>query len=233
VNALCIKSPDKSVHVEGEIMPAGFQVSPDGSLAMLPGGFGLPVDLYKKMYPHQHQGIMWMWSLHDRNPLRGPATSGSTEKICGGILADDMGMGKTLQVVAFIAGLFHSELTEKAMIVAPVSLIPVWEQEFARWAPEVRVKTFHGTGKAIERAVQSVCKRGGVLLTSYGMCTNRPGQIGIDLSEEGSSKTPRETISWDVVVLDEGHKIKNPSTQVCKILSSVHDSESHLALADL
>lgn len=40
--------------------------------------------VYGKLYPHQKDGINWLWGLHC--------------KITGGILGDDMGLGKTMQV---------------------------------------------------------------------------------------------------------------------------------------
>lgn len=57
-----------------------------------------------------------------------------------------MGLGKTVQVAAFIAALFHSRAARTACIVAPVSVVPVWERELATWAPGIPVKVFHGAG---------------------------------------------------------------------------------------
>lgn len=118
--------------------------------------------------------------------------------------------GKTIQCVAFIAGLFHSQLAETVLVIVPVSIIPVWEKEFQDWAPELRVKVFHGPGKVQEKGLASVKKRGGVIITSYGMCVSRIDQLGG--SRDG--KVPDESEPWDAVFVDEGHKIKNPSTQV-------------------
>ena len=75
-------------------------------------------------------------------------------------------------------------------------------------------------------------KHGGVILTTYGTCTADPGALGARGAEVDRdapvvwipapapatwTKTSSDNIAaivWDVVVLDEGHKIKNPSTQV-------------------
>ena len=46
--------------------------------------YTLPHKIAKILYPHQLDGIKWLWSLH----------CGGT----GGILGDDMGLGKTMQV---------------------------------------------------------------------------------------------------------------------------------------
>jgi SNF2 family DNA or RNA helicase len=56
----------------------------------------------------------------------------------GGILADDMGMGKTIQVAVFLRALYYSDiLREKnchvSLIVAPVSLLENWSKELEKW----------------------------------------------------------------------------------------------------
>lgn len=46
--------------------------------------FSVPASLYDRMYPHQREGVKWLWRLHQEET--------------GGILGDDMGLGKTFQV---------------------------------------------------------------------------------------------------------------------------------------
>lgn len=46
--------------------------------------YKLPGKIAKMLYPHQRDGLKWLWTLH---------CSGT-----GGILGDDMGLGKTMQV---------------------------------------------------------------------------------------------------------------------------------------
>ena len=63
------------------------------------------------------------------------------ENELNGILADDMGMGKTIQAISILAYLKESlGLTKKVhLIVAPKSTIPNWMKEFKKWAPFFRV----------------------------------------------------------------------------------------------
>ena len=49
----------------------------DDEMRVIGDGFSVHVDLYKRLYAYQREGILWMWSLHRRGK--------------GGILADDMG----------------------------------------------------------------------------------------------------------------------------------------------
>lgn len=186
----------------------GYTCYVDG-LATLPGGFGLPRKLFERLYSYQRAGIAWMWSLHaDAGSGSGSGGGAAGDKVCGGILADDMGLGaftaamrygngavscglvasctgrrshasgclrpsaratgKTLQSVAFVSGLLHSERASTVLVGAPLSVLGVWEAEFKRWAPEVVVATYHGAaGAARDRIVRKVQRDGGVLLTTH------------------------------------------------------------------
>jgi SWI/SNF-related matrix-associated actin-dependent regulator of chromatin subfamily A member 5 len=56
-----------------------------------------------------------------------------------GILADDMGMGKTIQAIAYLAYLHENyKIKEPHLIVAPKSTIPNWMKEFEKWTPFFR-----------------------------------------------------------------------------------------------
>ena len=100
-----------------------FEFSFDESkdIACLPDGFRLPMLIYKRLFPHQREGLKWMWEIHK-----------NIDK-CGGLLGDDMGLGKTVQIVSFLAGLHHSKLLKTAIVIVPVSLLEVWEETFKKW----------------------------------------------------------------------------------------------------
>lgn len=54
------------------------------TLSGLRGTYKLPDKIANMLYPHQREGLKWLWSLHCKGK--------------GGILGDDMGLGKTMQV---------------------------------------------------------------------------------------------------------------------------------------
>lgn len=56
----------------------------DFTLSGLKGMYKLPGKTANMLYPHQREGLEWLWSLHCKGK--------------GGILGDDMGLGKTMQV---------------------------------------------------------------------------------------------------------------------------------------
>ncbi|XP_071945347.1 DNA excision repair protein ERCC-6-like isoform X2 [Antedon mediterranea] len=168
----------------------------DDTMMHVGKGFYLHRDLYLKLYPHQKEGVLWFWRLHRKNK--------------GGILGDDMGLGKTIQVVSFLSGLFDADEVKSVMIILPVALIINWEREFEKWAPGIRVESFHTDSKRQrQRVLEKVQRRGGVLLISYGLVVTNCDNLK---TKDGYSFT------WDYVILDEGHKIKNPT----KTTKAVH-----------
>ncbi|CAH1269180.1 ERCC6L [Branchiostoma lanceolatum] len=168
----------------------------DDGMVSISEGFRLPKHVYNKLYPYQQDAVKWFHRL---------AVKGK-----GGILGDDMGLGKTVQVTAFLYGMFLQGKIHSVLIVLPVALITNWERELEKWAGgEIRVKLFHGSNsRERTRNLERVQRKGGVVLTSYGMVANNWEQV---------AKIDYKEFVWDYVILDEGHKIKNPTktTKAC------------------
>ena len=121
------------------------------------------------------------------------------------LLGDEMGLGKTIQVIAALRILLYRREIERALIVTPASLLAQWQQEFARWAPDLRVLTLHGN--ATERC-QLWQYRAHVTLTSYET-----------LREDGTLNTGRGPYAeqWGAVILDEAQRIKNRTSELARI----------------
>ncbi|KAH9361101.1 hypothetical protein HPB48_002963 [Haemaphysalis longicornis] len=150
-------------------------------------GFSLYQGVERELFGYQKEGVLWMWGLYLKNK--------------GGILGDDMGLGKTIQVIAFLSGMFESELVKSVLLLVPVSLIANWKKEFKRWAPGIPVHEYHGgTKKEREKSLSTVQARGGVLITSYGLT---------QANSEPFCTRDRRKFVWSYLILDEGHKIKN------------------------
>ncbi|XP_062566324.1 DNA excision repair protein ERCC-6-like [Saccostrea cucullata] len=164
------------------------EMGESGGMVHMGNNFYLYKDLVKNLYAHQKQGVMWMWGLHQKRK--------------GGILGDDMGLGKTIQVIAFLSGLFDMQKVHSVMIVMPVSVIGNWDKELKKWAPGIKVEAYHGSKKEKERSLAKIRRKGGILLTSYGL---------IVTSWEVMSQQDGRPFKWDYLILDEGHKIKNPT----------------------
>ncbi|XP_023153075.1 DNA excision repair protein ERCC-6-like isoform X1 [Amphiprion ocellaris] len=163
-------------------------------------GLMLFKELHDKLYDYQRDGVAFLYSLY-RDGRK------------GGILADDMGLGKTIQVISFLSGMYDNELAKHTLLVMPTSLITNWTKEFAKWTPGMRVKEFHGISKGERtRNLEKVQRRSGVLITTYTMLMNNWEQV--------SSYHGRE-FTWDYMILDEAHKIKNTGTKTAKSVYAI------------
>lgn len=100
------------------------------------GDLKIPGDVFPSLFDYQKVGVQWLWELHAQN--------------VGGIIGDEMGLGKTIQIISFIAGLHHSGLlTKPVLIVAPATVLKQWANEFHLWWPPLRVSILHSSGSGM------------------------------------------------------------------------------------
>ena len=118
------------------------------------------------MRDYQLEGLTWMFEICSQG--------------MSGILADEMGLGKTVQTISLIALLREQEdYLGPHLIVAPLSTLSNWMDEFHKWVPSIPVVMFHGTKADRENIFQTKMMRnlkGGrpsekfpVVCTSYEM----------------------------------------------------------------
>ncbi|KAI6031067.1 hypothetical protein PISMIDRAFT_671647 [Pisolithus microcarpus 441] len=147
------------------------------------------------MRAYQLQGLNWMVSLH-HNGLNG-------------ILADEMGLGKTLQTISFLGYMRHYLSTEGPhLIVVPKSTLQNWAREFERWTPDINVVVLTGTKeeRAEIIAERLIPQDFDVCVTSYEIC----------LIEKSALKK----FSFEYIVIDEAHRIKNVDSILAQIVRS-------------
>ena len=185
-------------------------------------------------------------------PLANSSSSSSSpppRRFHGGILADEMGLGKTRQVAAFLRGALDSGVARRALVVAPKSLLRVWAEELS--AVGVAAREF-GPGSAADRAAALAAAGppwgSGVLLTTYGMLLHngdelkrgsaaakgkkqqQPEQGRGQGRDEAAAAVGNDGSSWDAVVFDEGHCLKNPKTKIAELARSL-DSKMKILLS--
>lgn len=71
-------------------------------------------------------------------------------------MGDEMGLGKTIQVIAFLSGLYYSQILgpgQPSIIVCPATVMKQWVQEFHKWWPPLRVAILHSSGTGVRNPI--------------------------------------------------------------------------------
>ncbi|KAL4598950.1 hypothetical protein ACB092_11G092800 [Castanea dentata] len=133
-----------------------------------------------KLKSYQLKGVKWLISLW-QNGLNG-------------ILADQMGLGKTIQTIGFLAHLKGNGLDGPYLVVAPLSTLSNWVNEISRFTPSMNAIIYHGDKKQREELRRK----------------HMPRTIG--------PKFPIIVTSYEVAFSDEGHRLKNSKCLLLKQL---------------
>uniref|UniRef100_A0A7N0T7C7 Protein CHROMATIN REMODELING 4 n=1 Tax=Kalanchoe fedtschenkoi TaxID=63787 RepID=A0A7N0T7C7_KALFE len=159
------------------------------------------------LFPHQLEALNWLRK--------------SWFKTRNVILADEMGLGKTVSACAFISSLYYEfKVFLPCLVLVPLSTMPNWMSEFSLWAPNLNVVEYHGSAKsrAIIRQYEwhgstpddtnkkSKSYKFNVLLTTYEMVLADSSHL--------------RGVPWEVLVVDEGHRLKNAESKLFSLLNS-------------
>ncbi|KAI7898532.1 SNF2 family N-terminal domain-containing protein [Cokeromyces recurvatus] len=146
---------------------------------------GLTIELMK----HQLKGVHWMIDREHNKSSQ------------GGILAD-MGLGKTIQMIALMTttattATATTATTTTTLIVTPLALIHQWINEIQQKSPTLNVLRYHGPNRTND---SNVFKNYDVVVTTYQLIL--------------SDKETLFNFEWYRIVLDEAHYIKNHQTKI-------------------
>ena len=133
-------------------------------------------------YPYQSVGIEW---------LRSQQSLGRT----GVILADVMGLGKTLQAIGLITENVSRGLRNN-IVICPGTLIENWRREITKFSSGLNYLIHSGSLRAGTAAKISDFD---VVITSYDALVRDHAMLA--------------SINWNLVIVDEAQFIKNPSAQ--------------------
>ncbi|KAG4999645.1 hypothetical protein JHK87_020717 [Glycine soja] len=159
------------------------------------------------LFPHQLEALNWLRKCWYKSK--------------NVILADEMGLGKTVSACAFISSLyFEFKVSLPCLVLVPLSTMPNWLAEFELWAPNVNVVEYHGCAKA--RAIirqyewhandpsglnkKTEAYKFNVLLTTYEMVLADSSHL--------------RGVPWEVLVVDEGHRLKNSESKLFSLLNT-------------
>lgn len=170
----------------------------------------LPACILKYLGPYQRDGVTFLYRLYERER--------------GGLLADAMGLGKTVQAVCFLGAAFaiwdrdllnrnlpDPEPAPRILVVSPASVRENWKREFERWTP-FRVKLYD---KSSEAVISRALRTGDVDVIIAG--DNPVGSYG----KSFFSYPYGEEWKWDVVIVDEIHSAKNANTKLYRSLQAL------------
>jgi superfamily II DNA or RNA helicase len=119
------------------------------------------------------------------------------------ILADDMGLGKTIQGIGVAQLLAQVANISRVLVICPASLKSQWRSEIERFSGRSAQVVL---GSAEERAEQYESD------SFFTICNYE--QVLRDL-------LPIEQTDWDLIILDEGQRIKNWEAKTTRVVKSL------------
>lgn len=125
----------------------------------------------------------------------------------GGILADSMGLGKTVMLLALIQSSLdptRQESNKTTLIISPLSLLAQWQEEIES-KTSLKYCVYYGDKKENDN-FDSV----DVVLTTYGSLQGE--WLAHSKSAEGANQRGLVGHSWKRIILDEAHCVKNTAT---------------------
>lgn len=171
-------------------------------------GIDIDAKLDQVLRPHQKEAVDFL-----ANCVTGRCSFGGN----GALLADEMGLGKTLSTIALIWRLLRHEdgahACNKVLIVCPVTLIANWNREFKKWIDVNRVGILSVNGKQGAAADKQDIRNFGknrvynVLIMGYEKVLSCASELS--------------GVNFDLLVCDEGHRLKSSTNKVLKVLKDL------------
>lgn len=113
------------------------------------------------------------------------------------LLGDEMGLGKSIQAIAALRLLINRQVVNRALILCPKTVLFDWYYKLRQWAPDLRVVPVEGPKR----------RRGW-----YWRCKVHVNLIGYETWREDLKANLVDPSVFDLVILDEVQRIKNPDT---------------------
>jgi len=185
-----------------------------------------PASFRGDLRPYQERGLAWLSFLSDLG--------------LGGILADDMGLGKSVQTLALLdreravrdgtivtdqapqasgtskpAETAEAGETGPTLLVCPMSLVGNWQREAERFTPDLAVHVHHGSDRLSGAELHAALTAADLVVTTYALAARDREALG--------------AVPWRRVVCDEAQNIKNAGTRQARAVRAL-PARSRLAL---
>jgi len=130
----------------------------------------------------------------------------------GAILADEVGLGKTIEAGIVLSQIW-AERKRKILIIVPSSLRKQWNQELLEkfFLPStiLEAKSFN---QEVKQGKRNPFEQSEIIITSYQFARNKADQV--------------KAVKWDLVVIDEAHRLRNVYKTSNKIARAIKDTLS-------
>lgn len=128
-----------------------------------------------------------------------------------------MGLGKTLQTISFLAYLRENRgVKGPHVVIVPKSVVGNWIREFKKWCPVIKAIRMGGTKEERQKFLTEDLPmvdgkyKWDVLVTSYEGILRERGKLG--------------KIEWKYLIIDEAHRIKNENSSLSKAVRTMNMS---------
>eukprot|EP00793_Prasinoderma_coloniale_P007078 PRCOL_00006930-RA len=238
----------REIHTAGAPLPAGADLDGADSGAHVCGGRDITVLPYlaNQLKNHQWDGLRYVWDAIVSRPRMAELSdsdsdddgdddddgAGRDDATGGCILGHSMGLGKSLQAIALMHTLRKYELATRFLLVVPANVVFNWVHELGKWLPNGESFVLYNctvyTRDDRARAVVRWARDGGLLLMTYHnfaelvsgagrMPSQHDDVFAVKAMKDAANKLSECT---DLVILDEGHELRNSSTQKAAAFSS-------------